>query len=126
MTDDDLKRIASTLGLSLPQCYQRLMREWPGTADATLRDDSIFAASPDEIIALNQEVRSVPLAEPDGEEFEWPEFIFAIGETDGDYFCIDVRADDPEVVLFDHQEADFFEFAESLPQFVEMLRNAIE
>jgi hypothetical protein len=86
LTADDLTRIETALGISLPDVYRRLVVPFPipayaGNTDSALWDD------PDALIAFNRELRTGYYSVP-----PWPEHMFALGRDDGGCAnAIDVR-----------------------------------
>jgi hypothetical protein len=86
LTAEDLTRIESALGVSLPAVYRRLVVPFPipayaGNADTELWDD------PEQLVQLNRELRA-------GFAFvrRWPPHLFALGrDAGGSATAIDLR-----------------------------------
>ena len=89
MTVEDIKRVESALGITLPSAYSKVLAVFPvpayaGNSEMMLWDDA------DALIALNRELRK-------GRSFEkpWPRRFFALGQDAGG--CSDaLDLDDPE------------------------------
>ena len=98
MTAEDIKRVESTLGITLPSAYTKVMTVFPvpayaGNSEMMLWDDA------NALIALNRELR-------EGRSYvkPWPRRFFALGQDAGG--CSDaLDLDDPEygVFWFDRQ-----------------------
>jgi hypothetical protein len=122
MTDADLDRIESALGLKVPAFYRRFMLDyprwlpgkqpaWSDVARWELADD------PDRVIRFNRYVRGFR----PGELFHdgpWPEHYFVIGsERDQNWFFLDLAGGSEAVFLFHHEEGEVRREAESLAEF---------
>jgi hypothetical protein len=115
VTEQDVARIESALGISLPAPYRELVTAWPipalrGNADTEIWDD------PDAIIELNRDLRSGRWGAP-----PWPTHIFAIGSpADPSTRAIDLRRPEVPVWCIDHSrlpERDLGEGFETLASF---------
>jgi hypothetical protein len=85
MTEEDLSRIEDALSVRLPDVYRRQLSPFPipsesGNTDTQVWDDA------GALIAVNQRVR----AEVEG----WPNWLFVIGQSEGDPcgYAIDARS----------------------------------
>ncbi len=92
MTEDDIRKIESSLSLRLPQQYRDAVCPFPvkayiGNCDTDLWDDA------DKLIALNQRLHSCE---------SWPENLFAVGEdAGGTETAIDLTTPDSQVWWID-------------------------
>jgi SMI1 / KNR4 family (SUKH-1) len=122
----------------LPEDYMQLLRNYPQALRNCSRDtvaDSTsglvsqveLLAHLDAILELNHEARLIPILDPDGEEFRWPDSLLIIGETGfGDYYCLDATGEFPGVLQFEHQPVEFYAVADSLAEFTDMLLKTFE
>jgi hypothetical protein len=126
MTDANLDRIESALGLELPTFYRRFMLnyprhlaekqpEWSDVEKWELADD------PDRVIHFNRYVRE---ADP-GEFFDdqaWPPHYFVIGsEQEQNWYFLDLEGGSEAVYLFHHEMGDVAQEAASLAEFPDAL-----
>lgn len=122
MTEADLDRIESALGLKLPGFYPRymlnyprwLVQKQPEWSDVAAWE---FADDPERVIHFNRYVRGF---EP-GEFFDegpWPPHFFAIGsEAEQNWYFLDLASDSVAVYLFHHEMGEVDEEASSLDEF---------
>jgi hypothetical protein len=122
MTDADLDRIESTLGLTLPTFYRRQMLNYPRWLPEKQPDwsnviEDEFADNPDRVIYFNQYVRGCQR----GEFFDdrtWPDEYFVIGtEDEQNWYFLDLASGSEAVYLFHHEMGDVAEAAASLAEF---------
>ena len=98
MTDEDLRRIETALGISLPEAYTRCVRQFPvpylrGNYDSELWDDA------DELIDRNLELRTKFIRE----HVPWPHHWYFIGDPlTACGYAIDLRDPTASVVWVDH------------------------
>ena len=101
MTEADLLRIESELGVQLPADYRDLVRNHPiraerGTANGILWDD------PDAVIELNLKYRRGFAGLK-----AWPEHFYMIGDDGAaSPYVLDLRTPTSPVYLFDHGSVD--------------------
>ncbi len=122
MTDGDLDRIESALGLQLPAFYRRYMRayprwlldeqpKWANVTEWELTD------SPDRVIYFNQYVRQ---ANP-GVYFDdrpWPRHYFVIGsEARQNWYFLDLEEGSETVYWYHHEMGDVGEVCKTLDEF---------
>ena len=111
MTDDDLRRIEATLGISLPESYKRHVGQFPvpylrGNYDTELWDDA------DELIDRNLELRTKFIRE----HFPWPPHWYFIGDPlTACGYAIDLRDPAAPVVWVDHCDLRTIEGARGQP-----------
>ena len=100
MTSEDLDRIESALGITLPASYRRRVSPFPIPAAADNTDLGLWDDA-DRLIAYNRELRrGAPGGVP-----PWPSHFFAIGDPgDGSPFALDLR--DESVWWVDHSGLD--------------------
>ncbi len=101
VTEDDLRRIQSSLAITLPESYRRRLAPYPvpaaaGNCDLAIWDDV------DRLISLNLELRA---GAPGGVK-PWPVHFFATGHPDdGSPYALDLRQGDA-VWWVDHSHLD--------------------
>ena len=131
-----LCQLQQLTGFPVPDHYSRLLSEYPESlrnlqraedgSEAEGQVDSVeLMSDPNDVIAVNREVRSSIVDDPDGEEFRWPDSILVIGENgEGDFFGLDLTGEYPGVLLYEHQAVEFQEITDSLEEFIELLRES--
>src|SRR6516164_10632749 len=84
MSDADLDRIEAALGLTLPAVYRSSVSPFPVTLEAGNAGTPVWDDA-EALIDLNRRLRT--------EEPAWPEWLFAIGQSEGDPsgWAIDTR-----------------------------------
>jgi len=98
MTEDDLRRIETTLDIRPPDSYRSAMLAFPVPALVGNRDHTIWDDA-DAIIEFNQELRSGT----SGAVEPWPPHMFALGHVyDASACAIDLRSPDGAVWWVDH------------------------
>src|SRR5438105_1266825 len=116
MTEADLDRIESALGLQLPVFYRRYMRNYPRWLPEKQPDWSDvvrweFADDADQVIHFNRYVRE---AEP-GEFFDdrqWSPHSFVIGsEAEQNWYFLDLASGSEAVYLYHHEMGDVYQEA---------------
>jgi len=122
MTDADLNRIESALGLKLPAFYRRFMLDYPQwlvekQPDWSDVERGELANDPERVIHFNQYVRGF---EP-GEFFDdrpWPPDYFVIGsEEEQNWYFLDLAGGSEAVLLFHHEQGEVRREAKSLAEF---------
>lgn len=133
MSARQLKQLESLCGHPLPAPWLHVMENFPEVLRTALRSETgdisdgtvsrvELQVNLNDVLALNREVRSSTILDPDNLEFRWPDNLLVIGETDeGDYFCLDTSGDFDGVLQFRHLDVEFEELTDSLDEFVEML-----
>ncbi len=129
MTEADLDRIESALGLRLPASYRRfmgayprrLLEQQPKWADVTKWE---LADDPDRVIEFNEHVRRAkPGVYFDGRP--WPPHYFVFGsEARQNWYFLDLDAGTPAVYWYHHEMGDVGKVCETLDQFPDALLEA--
>ncbi len=126
MTDADLDRIESALGLALPAFYRRFMLDYPRwLAQKQPRWSDVekweLADDPERVIGFNRYVRGFrPGAFFD--DRTWPNHYFVIGsERNQNWFFLDLAGGSEAVFLYHHEEGEVRHEADSLPGYCEYL-----
>lgn len=134
MSAEIIAQLEQMVGTPLPPAYLKLQSHYPEELRAARRaiDDSDAEGCVHQVellddwrgvLFLNQESRADSILEPEGHVFFWPEQLLVIGETGGgDYYCLDTESPDDEVIQFDHQATEFEVIADSLKEFVTILK----
>ena len=103
MTEAELVHIEAELDIELPSTYRKFIANYPAMLLRPGTDATKFELlnSPDNIIKLNQVVRS-------WSSFDWPDEYLVIGQSGcGDYYAIDVDDEYSPVYLWNHEIGDF-------------------
>jgi len=121
---------------TVPQEYIQLLRNFPAelanqsrsphqhTDDACVSDLELLN-HPDDIVTINLEARSHCIADPDGNEFHWPDQLLIIGENgEGDYYCLDSTGEHSGVLQYRHVLVEFDLITDSRDEYVELLKEA--
>ena len=113
MTEADLRRIQTELGIELPESYRETMLTFAIPACAG-NDDTELWDDPDALIARNQEYRQ---GAPGGVK-PWPVHLFFVGDGgSGCAHAIDLRSPDAAVWWVDHGHLDLESSGEIEPSF---------
>ena len=122
MTEADLQRIESTLGLQLPAFYRGYMLEYPRWLPESQPEGYDVAAweftnDPARVIHFNRYVREFE----SGEFFDdipWPDHYFVIGsEQEQNWYFLDFREGSQTVYDFHHEMGNVGRVAGSLSEF---------
>ena len=122
MTNAELDRIESALGVKLPAFYRRFMLDYPRWLPEKQPDWSDvergeLANEPNRVIHFNRYVRGFG----PGEFFDdrpWPDHYFVIGsEEEQNWYFLDLEGGSEAVFLFHHEEGEVRREAESLAEF---------
>ncbi len=125
-----IQEIAARFSLQLPVAYVEFLLSFPAELEHTKLNlgwcqeaisDRYLRKAPESIAELNDDVRApgVPWIDDDG---PWPNHFFVIGDDQcGNYYAIDIRADDAAVFFYDHDEGSFTLEHESLEAFARHL-----
>ena len=130
---DKQQQLEQLVGFDLRADYVALMQSYPERLrDVARTDDGSdtegfvhtveLMSDLEDVLDVNQEVRSGPVMDPEGNDFFWPDQLLAIGENgEGDYYSIDLANEYKGVIFFDHQTMEFEEITDSLDEYVELL-----
>lgn len=131
MTPEDIKRIEEKFSIVAPRDWVQVMLNYPeklatlAMPDGSLIREYDLCNDADFLIELNDEVRLEPITDGDYSLLEWPEPILVIGDDGGgDYFCLDVGDPEGLVWRFDHIRCQFYDYADSVTQYVAALIEA--
>jgi hypothetical protein len=114
MTNEDLDRIASSLGTQLPTEYSSL---WKGPLPVAPGFEGYLIDDASAIVGINHELRTGEFAH------EWDHRRFIVGNgAAGDLFFIILTDEAPAVYAWDHETHETRTVADSLSAFA----NAIE
>ena len=128
-----IQELQSLTGLPVPADYLQLLASYPAALqnlpraeDGSEKQGHVscveLMCDQADVLDVNREVRSGPVMDPSGAEFEWPAQVLVIGENGGgDYYAIDVSAEHPGVLFFNHQAVEFQEITDSIVEYVELL-----
>ena len=134
MTDADLERIESELGVTLPEAYKRFQRSYPDALSAVREsgwegdpeDMYWLFYRPEHVVLYTKSNReSMPVTGEAGEAIPWPRNYLVIGRqgtSGGDFFCLDVTYPDDSVWVFLHEEGCFYLKAKSLAEYAARLQ----
>lgn len=119
MTDGDIRRIETALGVTLPASYGRTLRDFPslGSGPGGLFTD------PDDVIGYTQ----APLSEGHYDGANWRPSYVAIGDSGaGDLYVLDTAREPAPILWLSHEDHAITEEAPSLPAFLEECRRWLE
>jgi hypothetical protein len=131
MTAAEVAAVESALSVTLPGHYRWFLLAYPQPLLDNKRDlgwvheapaERQLYNSPSRLIELNRDVRlpGTPWVGEAGEP--WPDNYFVIGDDKcGNYWCVDLHADDPGVWFYDHDLGAFERLHGSLGEFGESL-----
>lgn len=134
MSDNVVRQIGELLNQPVPDHYLKALAEypeWPGKTRRALDESAAeglvcqveYLNDLSDVLFLNLEARSDSVLDPAGFEILWPEQFLIIGESGGgDYYCIDAGNDVDGVMQFDHQAVQFEVIADSIDEYIEVLR----
>lgn len=110
MTETDVDRIESSLAVTLPDEYRRLLMEFPSDLSADWARHEIFCSA-DWIIKQTQSTRLGAIKR------RWPTHMIVIGDSGcGDFYCLDLSDRPASVVCWDHEKRRFEFMASSIEQ----------
>ncbi len=129
-----MDRLARLIGSAIPAAYVELLENYPapllncprGEGEAGMISQVELPNTLEIVLDLNREARAYSVPDPEGAEFLWPNSVLVIGETGaGDYYCLDASGEVPGVLQFEHQPVEFYEIADDLAEFVDMLVESV-
>jgi hypothetical protein len=131
MSEVDVALLESSLGVVLPDHYRRFLLNYPSPLIDNKRDLGWVREAPAErqllngaarLIHLNRDVRlpGTPWVGESGDP--WPDNFFVVGDDQcGNFWCVNMLAEDRGVWFYDHDLGGFQRHHESLAEFGELL-----
>lgn len=134
MTEPDVARIGTELGVAVPPDYRALMLAFPqDLRDAPYNSpvggrasDSLLFDDPQRVIRYNRRWRDPNELPVNGESEPWPDEFLIIGEDGGgNCWCVKLDGSDRSVWFFEHADGVFVPSAASCEEHVDHLRQLI-
>ena len=128
MKEQQINAIENYVGHKLPDEYKQLLLDYPDPLKTMKLDDMCPAkrelmSSSNAIIRENKFVRSKNFNTEDayGETNPWKQEYLVIGESEGDYYAINLKQTTTAVYFWDHETAKFKKYARNLQQYVKKI-----
>jgi len=130
VTAEDVGRIETALGVTLPSGYRDLLTSHVAVLEAagtTLQHYAVLWTAPDEIIQGNLEARTyaadMAIGEDEDDERPWPASYLLVGTNGGgDYWFLDVHQENPPLCFWQHESHQVTEYAASLKDYLARVR----
>jgi len=117
MTLEDINKIQTKTGVTLPEYYVEFVTQYPKELSETEAPDYGLLDDPSEIIEQNIDVRMNGYF---GEK--WPERYFIIGQNGcGDYYVIDLQSQNFSIGFSDHEAMECTLYASNKEEFISKL-----
>ncbi len=113
MTEQDVARIESAVGVTLPPHYRRFLLEHAKALGAARKklDRPVLYATATDIIRINKGLHGNPrMIEVNEDADPWPLKYFVVGTNGGgDYWCVDLTDPREAIWFYDSEAGGVFE-----------------